>query len=158
MGKRKKATKPPPKKKRAKLNKHFDCPFCGHEGTVDCYLERDEKVGRVECRVCGAKFRAIINHLDEEVDLYHKWIDACEEASKDDHGVGPSMPSGSVGGDGGSGMRGSPKNIARRTSSGRGGSSSDVGNTSGKRERASIDFVVHDDDDDFDDEADDDLH
>lgn len=40
-------------------------------------------IGRVECRICSAKYRAIINHLDEEIDLYHKWIDACEEASKD---------------------------------------------------------------------------
>lgn len=83
MGKRKRQTKPPQKKKSAKLDKVFDCPFCGHEQSVDCFLERDIKVGRVECRVCGAKYKSIITHLDEEIDLYHKWIDACEEASKE---------------------------------------------------------------------------
>lgn len=158
MGKRKKATKPPPKKKRAKLNKHFDCPFCGHEGTVDCYLERDENLGRVECRVCGAKFRAIINHLDEEVDLYHKWIDACEEASKEDKAPMPNVGSGGGGnsrGSGSGGGGGSPKDVGRRASSDRAGRLSS--GSGGKRERTSIDFDVHDDDGDFDDEADDDL-
>lgn len=84
MGKRKKQSKPQPKKKRGKLAKIFDCPFCGHEGTVDCNLDHDNKIGSVECRVCGAKFRSLITRLDEEVDLYHKWIDACEDASKND--------------------------------------------------------------------------
>lgn len=83
MGKRKRATKPPPKKKRGKLDRVFDCPFCGHEQTVECFLERDVSIGRVECRICSAKYRSIISHLDEEIDLYHKWIDACEEASKE---------------------------------------------------------------------------
>lgn len=84
MGKRKKQTKPPPKKKRGRLDKIFDCPFCSNEKTVDCVLERDSNIGRVECRVCSAKFRTIITRLDEEVDLYHKWMDACEDATKDD--------------------------------------------------------------------------
>lgn len=83
MGKRKRATKPPPKKKASKLDKVFDCPFCGHEQTVNCYIERDSKVGRVECRMCGVKYKSTITHLDEEIDVYHKWLDACEEASKD---------------------------------------------------------------------------
>lgn len=83
MGKRKRATKPPPKKKAAKLDKVFDCPFCGHEQTVNCFIERESKLGRVECRVCGVKFKSTITHLDEEIDVYHKWLDACEEASKD---------------------------------------------------------------------------
>lgn len=83
MGKRKRATKPPPKKKASKLDKVFDCPFCGHEQTVNCYIERDSKIGRVECRVCGVKYKSTITHLDEEIDVYHKWLDACEEASKD---------------------------------------------------------------------------
>lgn len=81
MGKRKRATKPPPKKKMSKLDKTFDCPFCGHEQTVECCIQRDIKFGRVECRVCGVKYNTVITHLDEEIDLYHKWLDACEEAS-----------------------------------------------------------------------------
>lgn len=94
MGKRKRQSKPPPKKKTAKLDKVFDCPFCGHEQSVDCFLERDIKVGRVECRVCGAKYKSMITHLDEEIDLYHKWIDACEEASKEktENAPNPSEP------------------------------------------------------------------
>lgn len=83
MGKRKRATKPPPKKKAAKLEKIFDCPFCGHEKTVEVAIERDINVGKVECRVCGVKFSALINRLEEEIDVYSKWIDACEEANRD---------------------------------------------------------------------------
>lgn len=114
-------------------------------------------MGRVECRVCGAKFRAIINHLDEEVDLYHKWIDACEEASKDDKAPMPNS-SGGGGNSRGSGGGGSPKDIGRRGSSDREGRLSSGSGGGGKREqRRSIDFDVHDGDDDFDDEADDDL-
>lgn len=83
MGKRKRATKPPPKKKVAKLEKIFDCPFCGHEQTVDCVIERDINLGKVECRVCGVKYSSIIHRLEEEIDVYSKWIDACEAANRD---------------------------------------------------------------------------
>lgn len=89
MGKRKRATKPPPQKKAAKLDKIFDCPFCGHEQTVDCVIERDINVGKVECRVCGVKFSTLINRLEEEIDVYSKWIDACEEANRDPAAVTP---------------------------------------------------------------------
>lgn len=82
MGKRKRATKPPSKKKVAKLEKIFDCPFCGHEQTVDCVIERDINLGKVECRVCGVKYSSIIHRLEEEIDVYSKWIDACEAANR----------------------------------------------------------------------------
>lgn len=88
MGKRKRATKPPPKKKAAKLEKVFDCPFCGHEQTVDCVIERDINLGKVECRVCGVKYSSIIHRLEEEIDVYSKWIDACEAANRDPAAVG----------------------------------------------------------------------
>lgn len=81
MGKRKRATKPPPKKKTAKLPKIFDCPFCWHEKSVECYIQRDDNLGKIECRVCGVKFTCNIHSLDEEIDVYSKWIDACEEAN-----------------------------------------------------------------------------
>lgn len=81
MGKRKRATKPPPKKKSAKLEKVFDCRYCGHEKSVDCTIEREHSSGTIECRVCGAKFSASINHLEEEIDLYAKWIDAADNVN-----------------------------------------------------------------------------
>lgn len=81
MGKRKRATKPPPKRKSAKLEKIFDCPFCGHEKTVDCVLERDINIGKVECRICTVKYSTHIHRLEEEIDVYSKWIDACEAAN-----------------------------------------------------------------------------
>lgn len=89
MGKRKRATKPPPKKKTPKLDKIFDCPFCGHEQTVDVAIERDINVGKIECRICGVKFSTLINRLEEEIDVYSKWIDACEDANRDPNAVEP---------------------------------------------------------------------
>lgn len=83
MGKRKRATKPPPKKKTAKLDRVFDCPFCGHEKSVDCVIERDVKVGKVECRVCGVKYKSTVHHLEEEIDVYSKWIDALDDVNAD---------------------------------------------------------------------------
>lgn len=83
MGKRKRATKPAPKKKSAKLPTVFDCPYCGHEKSVDCIIEKGSSIGRVKCRTCGVSYECVINKLEEAVDVYANWIDACERANKD---------------------------------------------------------------------------
>lgn len=87
MGKRARSKKPAPTRKTAKLEKIFDCPFCGHEQCVECVIIRDENVGKVECRTCGVKYASGINHLEEEVDVYSKWIDACDEANKEKNDI-----------------------------------------------------------------------
>lgn len=83
MGKRKRATKPPPKKKTAKLEKIFNCPICGHEESVECFIDRGANMGVVECRTCGAKYSALIHSIEEEVDVFAKWIDALEVANQE---------------------------------------------------------------------------
>ncbi|CAN8076273.1 unnamed protein product [Agarophyton chilense] len=82
MGKRKRATKPPPKKKAAKLEKVFNCPFCGHEESVECKISKSENTGSVECRLCGVRYSTTIGRLEEEIDVYYKWIDACDAANR----------------------------------------------------------------------------
>mmetsp|Transcript_4128 Transcript_4128/g.10585 ORF Transcript_4128/g.10585 Transcript_4128/m.10585 type:complete len:82 (-) Transcript_4128:309-554(-) len=79
MGKRKSKAAPPPKKKTPKLDTVFDCPFCNHKKAITAKLDLKVKVGRVECRVCEAKYDCEINELSEAIDVYAEWIDKCEE-------------------------------------------------------------------------------
>ncbi len=46
---------------------------------MDCRIVRDDSVGIVECRKCTAKHECVINHLEEEIDVYSRWIDALEQ-------------------------------------------------------------------------------
>lgn len=82
MGKRKRATKAPAKKKMPKLDKVFNCPFCGHEGSVECKIDKGGTIGTLECRLCGVRYSATIGRLEEEIDVYYKWIDACDAANR----------------------------------------------------------------------------
>mmetsp|Transcript_4910 Transcript_4910/g.13198 ORF Transcript_4910/g.13198 Transcript_4910/m.13198 type:complete len:130 (-) Transcript_4910:671-1060(-) len=84
MGKRKKASKPPPKAKRPTLEKVFDCPFCGHEQCVECDMKRAKGIGKVECRLCKEVYEKKISHLDDAIDVYSDWVDAIVEANKSD--------------------------------------------------------------------------
>lgn len=79
MGKRRKA-QAPVAKVRPKLAKHFECPFCNSHASVDVKIDRVQGAGKAECGVCGQNFTAHTGMLDEAVDLYHAWLDACEDA------------------------------------------------------------------------------
>mmetsp|Transcript_3849 Transcript_3849/g.11475 ORF Transcript_3849/g.11475 Transcript_3849/m.11475 type:complete len:89 (-) Transcript_3849:1249-1515(-) len=83
MGKRKKATKPPPKPKDPTLEKTFDCPYCGHDQSVDSVIDRKKEIGRISCRVCHASHRMKTNRLTEAVDIYADWIDQSVEANQE---------------------------------------------------------------------------
>ncbi|KAL7009030.1 hypothetical protein EMMF5_001227 [Cystobasidiomycetes sp. EMM_F5] len=79
MGKRKSAKKPGAGRVKPKpLDKVFKCLFCQHVGTVMCKLDRPGRVGRLDCKDCLQSFQASITALDEPVDLYSMWIDACD--------------------------------------------------------------------------------
>lgn len=80
MGKRK-SSKPPPKKQRAKLDTQFNCPFCNSENSVGAELDFDRGVGTVSCSMCAASYTTKIHQLSEAIDLYSDWIDACEDAN-----------------------------------------------------------------------------
>ena len=77
MGKRK-SSKRVQKSGRPKLEKVFDCPFCNHNKTVEVEIRYREKKGSISCRVCGAAWGTVVNHLTEAIDLYSDWIDECE--------------------------------------------------------------------------------
>ena len=83
MGKRK-TRKPPPKKVQPKLPSSFDCPFCNHEGTVECTIDKKKSTGKVCCRVCGAFYQTNITYITEAIDLYSEWIDECEKANAEE--------------------------------------------------------------------------
>ncbi|PON87284.1 Transcription elongation factor [Trema orientale] len=64
MGKRKSRRPKAPPKKQNKLETAFACPFCGHQKSVDCELEKKEKeymFGTAACWVCNASYSAYIN-------------------------------------------------------------------------------------------------
>lgn len=81
MGKRK-SSKPPPKKQRAKLDVTFSCPFCNSNKSVSCLMDWDRELGTVTCSVCNEFFSTNITHLSEAIDVYTDWIDACEAENR----------------------------------------------------------------------------
>jgi len=56
----------------------FDCPFCNHEKSVECKMDRERSIGIVRCSVCDASYQMIIHVLSEPVDVYSEWLDQCE--------------------------------------------------------------------------------
>lgn len=83
MGRRKKANKPPPKRKAIEpLDTLFNCPFCNHEKSCEVKLDRERNTGVITCNVCLEDFQTNINYLSEAVDVYSEWIDACESANQ----------------------------------------------------------------------------
>mmetsp|Transcript_5888 Transcript_5888/g.11230 ORF Transcript_5888/g.11230 Transcript_5888/m.11230 type:complete len:82 (-) Transcript_5888:133-378(-) len=81
MGKRKSAA-PPPTRIIHKVPTQFNCPFCNHERSVECKLDRAAQVGEVSCRICNEKFSTEINNLSEPIDVYAEWIDECEKINE----------------------------------------------------------------------------
>ncbi|KAK3598105.1 hypothetical protein CHS0354_020965 [Potamilus streckersoni] len=83
MGRRKKTSKPPPKRKAVeKLDTLFDCPFCNHAKSCEVQFNKKANTGTVSCYKCLEAFQTTINHLSEAIDVYNDWIDACEDAKK----------------------------------------------------------------------------
>ncbi|KAK8938848.1 hypothetical protein KSP39_PZI010943 [Platanthera zijinensis] len=82
MGRRKSRVKPAPRKRMAKLDTVFRCPFCNHESSVECRIDKKNKIGEASCRICEEKFSMIINALTEPIDIYSEWIDECERVNK----------------------------------------------------------------------------
>ncbi|GLJ24675.1 hypothetical protein SUGI_0472680 [Cryptomeria japonica] len=80
MGKRK-SSKAPPKKKQEKLSTVFSCPFCNHDGSVECKMDKKDFIGEAKCRICQESFSTTINALSEPIDVYCEWIDECERVN-----------------------------------------------------------------------------
>ncbi|KXZ53318.1 hypothetical protein GPECTOR_7g1212 [Gonium pectorale] len=68
------------KKARTLLPSRFECPFCNMHGTVLCVLKREEGRATVGCEQCGMKYNTVCRTLTEPVDVYHEWLDECEDA------------------------------------------------------------------------------
>ena len=83
MAKRKsRKAKAPPKKKPAKLDTAFVCPFCGHPDAVGCLIDLKHMFARASCRICQESYATSANALTEPVDVYSEWIDACVDANE----------------------------------------------------------------------------
>ncbi|KAI8058975.1 transcription elongation factor Elf1 like-domain-containing protein [Gilbertella persicaria] len=81
MGKRK-SNRKPQKKLKEKLDTTFNCLFCNHENSIDCKIDQQNKVGILTCKICDVNWQTTITYLDEPVDVYSAWIDACEEVNR----------------------------------------------------------------------------
>ncbi|KAI9497025.1 transcription elongation factor Elf1 like-domain-containing protein [Zychaea mexicana] len=81
MGKRK-VKRQPQKKLKDKLDTHFNCLFCNHEKSIEVKLDRPNKVGHLSCKICDVNWQCTITYLDEGVDVYSAWVDACEDVNR----------------------------------------------------------------------------
>ncbi|CAO3692827.1 unnamed protein product [Rhizopus stolonifer] len=81
MGKRKTKRKVQ-KKLKDKLDTQFTCVFCNHENSVECKIDHPNKLGHLNCKVCSVTWQSQITYLDEPVDVYSGWIDACEDVNR----------------------------------------------------------------------------
>ncbi|KAI8989467.1 transcription elongation factor Elf1 like-domain-containing protein [Pilobolus umbonatus] len=81
MGKRKTKRKPQ-KKLKSKLDTLFSCLFCNHENSIECKIDHSNKVGLLSCKVCDVNWQNPVTYLDEPVDVYSAWIDACEDVNR----------------------------------------------------------------------------
>ncbi|KAI8143976.1 transcription elongation factor Elf1 like-domain-containing protein [Fennellomyces sp. T-0311] len=81
MGKRK-VKRQAAKKLKAKLDTQFNCLFCNHEQSIEVRIDRSNKVGHLSCKICDVNWQCSITYLDEAVDVYSAWVDACEDVNK----------------------------------------------------------------------------
>ncbi|KAI3654717.1 hypothetical protein MP228_000097 [Amoeboaphelidium protococcarum] len=84
MGKRK-STRAPVKRQKQTLDKTFTCLFCNHESAIAVRIVKDQQIGTVNCRMCGVNWSCKITPLDEAIDVYANWVDACEDAQQQQH-------------------------------------------------------------------------
>ncbi|KAJ1032495.1 hypothetical protein NDA16_000519 [Ustilago loliicola] len=61
----------------------FTCLFCNHEKAVSCKIDDKARIGYLSCKVCGQKFSADTSPLDQPIDVYSLWIDACEDVANE---------------------------------------------------------------------------
>ncbi|ORZ41012.1 transcription elongation factor 1, partial [Catenaria anguillulae PL171] len=87
MGKRKSSRKPVTKVK-ARLPTIFDCVYCSHEKAVEVEMNKQKMTGTVRCRVCQASWTTTIHALSAPIDVYSDWIDACDLAASKAAGTG----------------------------------------------------------------------
>lgn len=80
----------------------FRCVFCNHEAGVSVKIDKKAGVGNLSCKSCGQNFQTGINcasmcsfpnsatatnrvvDLDQPVDVYSEWVDACDAVARDE--------------------------------------------------------------------------
>ncbi|KAG2484370.1 hypothetical protein HYH03_016786 [Edaphochlamys debaryana] len=76
------------KRARTTLPSSFRCPFCNMMD-VAASLKPDEGRARVSCGACGMGYNTVCRTLTEPVDVYHEWLDACEEGLQEEEAAPP---------------------------------------------------------------------
>ncbi|CAL1396997.1 unnamed protein product [Linum trigynum] len=67
-----------------KLEKVFNCPFCGYVDCVDCHLDNEIWIATLRCNRCGESYTTRMNRLTEPIDVFAEWIDECQLVNPDD--------------------------------------------------------------------------
>ncbi|XP_075400790.1 transcription elongation factor 1 homolog [Tenrec ecaudatus] len=83
MGRSKPKQKPPPKKWTGTLDAEFTCPFCNHPKACEAKMNRARGKAVISCSVRFEAFQAPITHLSDPVAVCNAWVDACEEANRE---------------------------------------------------------------------------
>ncbi|CAG9463149.1 unnamed protein product [Pedinophyceae sp. YPF-701] len=82
MGKRKSTKAPVAVKKKPKVDSGpYRCPYCNHDKSVKCTLNHKESRGKLKCSRCDTEYETDIHRLMAPIDVYVKWMDACERAN-----------------------------------------------------------------------------
>ncbi|ORE00607.1 ELOF1 [Hepatospora eriocheir] len=77
MTKRRSKRKPIVKRKTsAILDKKFNCPVCNHEKVVTCKISKTNMKGFAKCCVCNFIYKCDVSKIDQNIDVYNKWIDS----------------------------------------------------------------------------------
>ena len=54
-------------------------------------LDRKQGIGSLSCKVCGQTHQTNITFLDQAVDVYANWVDACEAVKHGSQGDGEGL-------------------------------------------------------------------
>lgn len=58
--------------------------FCTHQCRDTNKISDDKaRIGYLSCKICGQKFSADTSPLDQPIDVYSLWIDACEDVANE---------------------------------------------------------------------------
>ena len=75
MGRKKSRRVAIKRRKNTVQSKKFDCPKCNHENVVSCKIFKNIGAGEASCSVCESNYKCKINRLDQQIDVYHYWLD-----------------------------------------------------------------------------------
>ncbi|EPR79327.1 hypothetical protein SLOPH_2393 [Spraguea lophii 42_110] len=72
-----------PQRRNLKMDSRFNCPKCHNEQTVQCKVDKSDKIGIAYCIICEASYSCKSHNLMCPIDIYTNWIDEVENEEND---------------------------------------------------------------------------